>query len=159
MNFSTYLIPSQLLAGITGMWQFSYRCIWVLSWFFYNPWQKWQVCDVFHIGEFCFFPGSFAIAGRCNRYVMLLVSLYLGSFLLPSQLLAGTSLQSMTSDWFIRIKSYYGEKTATKQCAWQPQEALERAAGDWKDIRRALLAEVKSSAYGDLGMRPTRRMS
>ena len=36
---------------------------------------------------------------------------------------------------------------------------LEPAAGDGKDIKRAHLAEVKSSAYADLGMRPTRRMS
>ena len=50
-------------------------------------------------------------------------------------------------------------KPATKQCAWQPEGDLERAAWDWKDIQRALLAEVKSSAYGDLDMRPTRRMS
>ncbi len=35
------------------------------------------------------------------------------------------------------------------------------APGDtpWKDVRGALLAEVKSSAYGDLGRRPTRRLS
>ena len=36
---------------------------------------------------------------------------------------------------------------------------LEPAAGGGKDIKRAFLAEVKSSAYGDLGMRLTRRMS
>ena len=29
----------------------------------------------------------------------------------------------------------------------------------WKDVEGALLAEVKSSAYGDLGRRPTRRLS
>ena len=29
----------------------------------------------------------------------------------------------------------------------------------WKDIRGALLAEVKSSAYGDLDRRPKRRLS
>ncbi len=35
------------------------------------------------------------------------------------------------------------------------------APGDtpWKDIKGALLAEVKSSAYGDLDRRPTRRLS
>ena len=29
----------------------------------------------------------------------------------------------------------------------------------WKDVEGALLAEVKSSAYGDLDRRPTRRLS
>ena len=50
-------------------------------------------------------------------------------------------------------------KLTIKQCAWQPAGVRERAAGDWKDIQRELLAEVKSSAYGDLDMRLTRRMS
>ncbi len=45
----------------------------------------------------------------------------------------------------------------TRLCGMRTGDAL----GDtpWKDVEGAFLAEVKSSAYGDLGTRPTRRVS
>ncbi len=54
-------------------------------------------------------------------------------------------------------------KREGRYCRACHNQTLRAAAGPgdppWKDIRGAFLAEVKSSAYGDLDRRPTRRLS